>query len=321
MLYRRLVWARHSPLVRRAVGLARLPGQLARARHNYPYFAVDIRARMGMGAVLAHAIVLNRYAETHELIPSIVSTNPLFSRRGRDFLGDYLGPTSASVAHRLKPIRFDNLESVFHLEIEHHVPIAEANRLFWTYLHPKSVITDPVEAVLRDLSISQFDLSIHYRGTDKFLEGGLVGYEAVERAIARHVHDGGRVDIVFLATDDVRFEAFVRSRLPNTSFVTYTRGHPSDLLAPRHFSDMAPEDKAIEALVNILLIAHSPMCIRTTSYMSAISKIANPALATETLNRTYRDSRLFPEREVISDEREWRGDCARAGAGAASRRP
>jgi hypothetical protein len=37
--------------------------------------------------------------------------------------------------------------------------------------------------------------------------------------------------------------------------------------------------------------------------MSAISKIANPSLVTETLNRTYLESRLFPEREVVAEER------------------
>ena len=301
-LYRRLVWARHSPLLRRTIALTMLPSQMRRARHNHPYFAVDIGGRMGLGAVLAHAIVLIRHAETHGLIPRITSTNPLFSRNGRDFLGEYMGPDSASPAAPLRPLRFDNLESVFHLAVEHHVPIAEANRIFWGYLPPKPVIADPVETVLRDLSLSQFDLSLHYRGTDKFLEGARVGYEVVEQAIAKHLDGGGRVDVVFLATDDVGFDNFLRSSLPGTSFITYTRGHPSDRATPRHFSDMAPQDKAIEALVNILLIARAPKCIRTTSYMSAISKITNPSLVTETLNRTYLESRLFPEREVIAEE-------------------
>jgi hypothetical protein len=301
-LYRRLVWARHSPLVRRAIALTMLPSQMKRARHNYPYFAVDIRGRMGVGAVLAHAIVLIRHAEAHGLIPSITSTNSLFSRNGGDFLSEYMGPDGASPAAPLRPLRFDNLESVFHLAVDQHVPIAEANRIFWRYLPPKPVIADPVEAVLRDLALTHFDLSVHYRGTDKFLEGARIGYDAVEQAIARHLDGGGRIDVVFLATDDVGFDNFLRSRLPGTAFITYTRGHPSDRATPRHFSDMAPHDKAIEALVNILLIARAPKCIRTTSYMSAISKITNPSLMTETLNRTYLDSRLFPEREVIVEE-------------------
>lgn len=301
-LHRRLVWARHSPLVRRTVALSMLAGQRARARRNHPYFAVDIRGRMGMGAVLAHAIVLNRYAEARDLIPRVMSTNPLYSLAGRDFLSEYLGPDAAPVDRHLEPLRFDNLESIAFLGIDHHVSIVEANRIFRTYLHPKPVIADLVEAVLTELSIQQFDLSIHYRATDKYLEGAVVAYDSVERAIGRHVNNGGLVDVVLLATDDVQFEEFLRSRLPGTSFITYTRAQPTDRMAPRHFSDMTPEDKAIEALVNILLLARAPRCIRTTSYMSAISKIANPWLVTETLNRTYTGSRLFPEYEVLAEE-------------------
>lgn len=280
-----------------------LPSQYARARRNYPYFAVDIESRMGMGAVLAHAIVLIRYAEMHRLVPRVTSTNPLFARGGRDFLREYLGPNAgAAETDWVRPLRFRNLESVFHLGVQHHVSIADANRIFWTYLHPKPVLADRVEGVLRDLAIAQFDLSIHYRGTDKVLEGALVGHESFERAISRHVDGGGAFDVVFLATDDARFDEFVRSRWPDTSFISFNCGHPSDPSVARHFSDMPPQDKAIEALVNILLLARAPKCIRTTSYMSAMSKIANQELVTETLNRTYLDSRLFPEHEVIAEE-------------------
>jgi hypothetical protein len=289
--------------MRRAAALAILPGQLVRARHNYPYFAVDIRARMGMGAVVTHAIVLVHHAEAHGLIPRISSTNPLFSRGGRDFLSEYLGSDGTIPEAHLRPLRFDNLESVFHLGLAHHLPIAQANRIFWTYLNPKPVVTDPAEAVLQDLGISQFDLAIHYRGTDKVLEGALVAYEDVEQAVTRHVEDGGRLDVVFLATDDARFDRFARSRWPDTLFVSFTLGRPKDPSVPRHFSEMPPEDKAIEALVNILLIARAPKCVRTTSYMSAISKILNPDLDTKTLSRTYIDSPLFPEHEVLASER------------------
>lgn len=300
-LYRHLVRSRHSQLLRRAAALARLPEQLVRTRRNNPFFAVDIRARMGMGAVVSHAIVLIHHAEAHGLLPRISSTNPLFSRGGRDFISEYLGPGGTIAEAHLRPLRFDNLESVFHLRLAHHLPIVQANRIFWTYLHPKPVVTDRAETLLHDLGISQFDLSIHYRGTDKVLEGALVAYEDVEQAVTRHVDDGGRLDVVFLATDDVRFDRFVRSRWPKTLFVSFTLGRP-DPSVPRHFSDMPPEDKAIEALVNILLIARAPKCVRTTSYMSAISKIANPSLLTKTLSRTYADSRLFPEHEVLASE-------------------
>lgn len=295
--------ARHSYVARNLLATVRLPSQLVRARCNRPYFAVNICSAKGMGAVLAEALMLCRYAEINGLIPYITSTNPLYSHeKGENFIGAYLGPLDQDIKPNLRPMRFHTLESFYHLKLEYHFSLTEANRLFWSYFPPKAIITHRVNAVLANLPERKFDLSIHYRGTDKVLEASLISFEVYEKAIREYQSNFRKLSYVFLATDDVLFETFVRQRFPEVSFITYNLVSLVDAPRGRHFSNMPPQDKAIEALVNIFLLAEAPVCIRGASYMSAISKIINPELRTITLNRTHWGSLEFPEFEILCEE-------------------
>ena len=263
---------------------------------------MDIEGVMGMGAVLAFALRLYHYAEVQGLCPRIVSTNPLYSTgRGVDCLGPHLG----SEHHPFPPseaLRFHNFESLFYLRIPRHLTLERASYLFWKYLPPRNEINELVDSAVARVPTGQFDLSLHYRGTDKVLEAEAVKLSLVEAAVDRHQAAGGLLRHVFLATDDPAFERFVLDRWPSTTFSTFNLGRPADPTMPRHFSNLRPEDKTVEAIVNMLLIARAPACIRTSSYMSALSKIMNPTLRTLTLNRTFDGSTAFPEHEILADE-------------------
>lgn len=302
-LFNPLLRAKHSKTSRILVATLWLPSQFLRARYNSPYFAVDIASSKGMGAVLSDAILLCHYAEKNELIPQIISTNPLYaSRVGDDFISLYLGTNVQKKSPSLRYMRFNNLWSLYHLQFTDHLSITIANQLFWTYFAPKPIIMDKVAAVLMNIPEKKFSLSIHYRGTDKVLEAPLVSFELYAKAIHDYQVNGGCIQTIFLATDDADFETFVRQRFPYTHFTTYNLGSPLNASRGRHFSNMSPEDKAIESLVNMFLLAAAPTCIRGASYMSAISKILNPKLRTVTLNRTHGDSPLFPEFEILAEE-------------------
>jgi hypothetical protein len=108
---------------------------------------------------------------------------------------------------------------------------------------------------------------------------------------------------VFLATDDPTFAVHLTEQFPTqrfTSFFTDDVARPFG--QPRHFSSMSGHDKAIEALVNILAIARSPLCIRTCSHLSAWSAILNPEMRTISLNRLHAGIPSFPEREIAQKE-------------------
>jgi hypothetical protein len=302
-LFSPLSKAKHSRASRILVAMAWLPSQIVRARSNRPYFAVNIASPKGMGAVLSEALLMCHYAKQNGLVPRITSTNPLYaSDAGEDFISTYLGMAHENVVPGLHPMHYRTRWSFYHLDFAWHLSLPEASTLFWTYFPPKQIITDRVEAILANVSGRKFDLSIHYRGTDKALEAPLVNFEVFKKAIFDYKASGCNLNAIFLATDDPDFEAFVRQILPDTSIATYNLGSPIDATRGRHFSDMSPEDKAIESLVNMFLLAAAPTCIRCASYMSAISKIINPELRTVTLNRTHWGSNGFPECEILADE-------------------
>jgi len=81
-----------------------------------------------------------------------------------------------------------------------------------------------------------------------------------------------------------------------------TTSAPSPPGTPRHFSALSPADKALEALVNIHALARAPVCIRTSSYLSAISALVAPAMRTVTVNRTIGRAAPFPEAELLACE-------------------
>ena len=300
--------AKHSRASRILSATAWLPGQIMRKHHNHPYFAVDIASAKGMGAVLTEALLMCHYAENNGLIPRITSTNRLYAPGpGKEFINLYLGPMDQNCVANLRPMRFSTLWSFYHLKFPQHIPLPEANRLFWSYFPPKPTITDRVDAVLAGIHNRMFDLSIHYRGTDKAFEAPLVSYEVYEQAILDFRTGGGTLNSVFLATDDRGFEEFIKQRFPKTVFTNYNLGNAMDTSRGRHFSTTSPEDKSIEALVNVFLLAAAPTCIRGASYMSAVSKILRTELRTVTLNRTHWGSGGFPECEILSEEQSWNG--------------
>ncbi|MGZ4000076.1 MAG: hypothetical protein ACXVIY_05585, partial [Mucilaginibacter sp.] len=285
-LFKPLSKARHSKTLRISTAILILPGQIIRARLNLPYFPVDIKGRKGMGALLRDAIQICNYAEQNKLVPRISSTNPLYSSN-QDVIQTYFGPESMDHTPGLRPLKYLNKWSFFHLKFAKHISIREASRIFWVYLSPKLLISDKVNAVLDGVPNGEFDLSVHYRGTDKVREAPMVSFSVFKDEIVRYQNDHGALHRVFLATDEPVFERYIRDEFPGVVFQTYNLGTPGNTATGRHFSSIKEEDKATEAIVNMFLLARAPCLIRSSSHMSAMSKIINPGIRTITLNRTH----------------------------------
>ena len=295
--------AKHSPTSRYLVASVHLPTQIFRGWMNRPFFSVELSSRKGMGALLSDVLLICQYAESQGLVPQVISNNPLYaSACGEDALSPYFDGLTPAGMGRKKPMNYRTLESFYHLDFSHHLPLADASRLFKKYLRPTPVITARVDSVLNALPSRRFDLSLHFRSTDKALEAEVVSYDVFAQAIEDHRKCGGGLDEVFIATDDIAFESFIRTRLVRSNISSYNLGTPTDASRGRHFSDLPAETKAVEALVNMFLLASAPTLIRTASYMSAISKFINPGLRTVTLNRTRWGSRSYPEFEIVAAE-------------------
>jgi len=275
-----------------------LPAYLWHRRQAPGSLAIDIDARMGLGGVLTQALLFHALAEEWGVEPLIVSSNPLYAgQKGRDFLGRYfdrqIPPRGAP-----KPIHGNSYLWALRKVAPATLSLTRASELFARHFQPTALVRDQIAKV--KAGRDRFDLSVHYRGTDKFLETAHVSMDRMFAAVDRALTENSRSEI-FLATDDAAFDAAFRARYARHAITTYNLDTAPPGV-PRHFSDMAPEIKALEAVVNIFLLADAPLCIRTSSYLSALSRIASPELRTETVNEASRASLLFPESEVLAAE-------------------
>ncbi|CAM5554558.1 hypothetical protein FALB51S_00089 [Frigidibacter albus] len=262
------------------------------ARRSGETVAFDIRTRMGMGAILSYALRLYAWSETEGVDVQVGSSSPLYSDGG-DFFARFFELGEATLDG--PALSFAAQEWAFRKEVPQHIPLDEACAQAAQHFRPNNRLRGILDEVRRDAA---FDLSIHFRGTDKVLDSGKVDYAPMMAALAPRI---GTAQRIFLATDDAGFSALLRAEYGDRIFVSYDLGEVEDG-RPRHFSDMPADLKAQEALVNIFLIASAPLCVRTSSFMSSFSRIVNPALVTHTINKTILAKTPFPERELLAAE-------------------
>ena len=266
-------------------------GQQLYRIEDCPGISADISSKMGMGALLGYALRLHALAEDKGLAPTIVSSCPLYTS-GPDLFGTYFERPKLPTGWR--PHSFLATEWLLHKAAPSTLRLARAQHLFARYFVPKKALLDQIG--------ERYDLSVHFRGTDKFLESGRVHKDRMILRLRHHLAGANAGFHVFLATDDPEFADLVRAEFPRATFTSFETGTVAAGV-PRHFSDLPVSDKALEALVNIYRLASAPLCLRTSSYLSAISRVVNPALLTETINIPPGGS-PFPEDQIERAERE-----------------
>ena len=257
---------------------------------------VDIDRPMGMGALLMQALIMHHHAERHGLTAQIVSSSRLYAAPGEDdFLARWFERPPAYAPFLAGAAR-DNL---FWHVIDSEPDLAAGSALLARHFRPTRALLDPVEAALAGRSA--FDLSVHFRGTDKVSESGEVHHDALFAALDPELERRGGVADLFLATDEPAFAKALSRRWPRVAVTMFERGAVPPGQA-RHFSALAPHDKALEALGNIWLLARAPLCIRTSSFLSGMARLVNPALVTRTVNRAPGFDARFPERGILAEE-------------------
>jgi hypothetical protein len=299
---------RHADATRALFALPRYPFNLAKQRVNGKYFAVDIRGSMGMGAMLTHTVKLLKYADNHGLRPVFSFTNPLYANTpGSDWFGDYFEfntdwHVDQKIRSQLSFLQLFHEHSLCGISLPKRMELGEAHRLFLKYLKIRPVIYDLAMDLSRRVSGNAYDVSIHYRGTDKNREAVSVPYEDIAHKLESLTKNGLRAKFAFLATDELSFGDYIRQSFPAIQFYSFDLSQESASRSPRHFSNLSGRDKAVEALVNIVAISRSAVCIRTCSHLSAWSKILNPDLTTHTVNRLRKHVDTFPENKIFEAE-------------------
>ena len=261
------------------------------------YFKIDICNKIGLGAIMSYYIRIKCYALQNNLDIEIVSSCPLYSNlHEENFLARYFNQTFSIDGRRL--ISKAAAEWLFQSVLHFHPSLEHAKEIFRREFRSSSFLNDKTTEALS--KIGSYEIAIHFRGTDKFLESGTIQYDKMFDAIDIYLAKSSTKSI-FLATDDGGFRTSVKKRFADIEFFSY------DLCKvcegePRHFSNSNPDDKALEAIVNIFLLSRAKYLIRTSSYLSGIAFIASENQITDTINWTNTSTFPFPEKTIFEIE-------------------
>ena len=317
--YDHLIRIRRSPAMRFTSGIANAPRALLRQRRNRQYLPFDIVARMGLGGALNHVLNLAAFAESRGLVPVCRMSNPLYARVGEDGFAACFEHVSGDARHALTlPLRYHGIEhdaSYLPFRVPTISSVEQASALFWRHFRVRPAVETAAADLQRDQGLERIPLAIHFRGTDKRLEADLPDPDAFLGAVSDVLAESGS-SVVFLATDVPAFRERLLRRFPDVRFVSYELGQAREG-EPRHFHRGDPGENALEAMVNMLMMARAERCIRTPSFLSAWAKVLNPALLVFTLGRPHQ-VRMFPESVVWGCRREFpRAEELEAGGAAA----
>ena len=109
--------------------------------------------------------------------------------------------------------------------------------------------------------------AVHFRGSDKYLETRQVAagtvLDAVEIEMRREA-----LNRLFVASDEPRFIDLARARFGDAAFWLPVEAVASADGTPPHFTNVAGEVKAREALVTMLILARSTLLVKTESLLS-----------------------------------------------------
>jgi len=254
-----------------------------------------------MGAMLTHVVQLLAYAEQNSLTPVCRISNPLYAD-GPDVFSKYfeMRPEGAPADRELLFHTIKTAEDYTLFKPAAEPTLNEMNRVFHKYIGFSRRVSDAVERFLLDVPRYP-KLGIHYRGTDKISEAPEVGYQEVFTAVEEYLKTLD-TDLIFLATDSNNFSQAVRREFSKINFISFDSETNMDIDGPRHFSGLSSDEKAMEAIANMVLLSRCEVCIRTASQLSVWGRILNKNLRTVTLNRPF-ISAAYPE-NLVWDEME-----------------
>ena len=252
---------------------------LERRRH----LDVDLGGRIGMGALLCYAIRMLAYANQAGKEARLICTSPLYSN-GSDVFSKFFDQGIGDEPFHPHS-KLANEWLVHHL-IPWTIPLSFARDLFHRHFDPSPFLKSHLG--------EKYDLSVHFRATDKIMETGEPPRDIMLSTLMDEI--AGRKLRIFVATDDQRFRDQIHSKFDFCEFSSFELGDVEEGVA-RHFSELPAEDKSKEAIINIFKLASAPVCIRTMSYFSALVPIINRDCRTITVNCKIRPN-YFPEDEI-----------------------
>lgn len=262
---------------------------------------LDVAAPIGMGAMLTRLVLLLRFADQQKTPMDIRFTNPLYaSENGENWLPRYFDINEMIEDFEGPRFKINNSWDFRMIGLDTFISLADAASIFSRRVRFSDLIERTFHDFITDATMPKETLGIHFRGTDKASEAVPVSQEAMLLAIRRSLEQRD-IRHIFLATDEPSFQKKMTSTFGSSMITCYEQaGVDLQSGGPIHFSAASGGAKAIDALINIRLLAQCPSIIRTASYMSGWAKVLNPAQEVIMLNKLSTSSHRFPDKEIAT---------------------
>jgi hypothetical protein len=306
-LYTVALRLRRSDVVGYLESIPRFRALQAAQASNGGHFAVNFTGKVGFAGTLSQVIAILLYCNKNNLRPVIRVTNPLYTNQTDgthnwfcDFF-DYVDEVPPEVMKRLTFSDIEGQSDYNRNRLDDDISIEQAHALYESYFRIRaSAIADAVAFAEREFTTPV--VGIHYRGTDKRYEAPLVQYDRMDgffrRALEKISPDPGKNPKIFVATDDIKYlDHLMRGPLRDQIIYFECKEMGADGNAI-HFSAGDNHQKGVEALSTMYLLSKCAWCVKTTSQLSAWSKILNPKLKIYIPERSIKQYFHFPDKQM-----------------------
>jgi hypothetical protein len=253
--YRAAVRLRRGPVARAVRGPARV--RTRRLFEQGGPVTVDVSGEMGLGGVLTNAARALFAARAMDVDVALRFTSPNYapSWGSRDWLECYFTRLGSQPDGRPTC-------DAHNVPISRPPDISEWGALVWNALR----IRDDIVAAADAVADGTF-AAVHFRGSDKMLEARRVRAEAVLHAVEEEMRRDG-IERLFVASDEPGFVQAARASFGERAFALPVEAVASADGRPPHFSSVAGETKAREALATMLILARAKLLVKTESLLS-----------------------------------------------------
>jgi hypothetical protein len=282
--------------------------RLIRKRQKDGILAIDICNIHGLGSKLEWSLEIMAYCEEKNLAPRIRFSYP----DSTDYFSDYFFIKGSDEDNRgnssrdNRKIRFTKITTTTELgfgkDYGKTLTIDWANRLIGRYLGIKEFITREVDDFCSNRFQDKKVLGVHYRSTDKVGEAPAVPYEMVQRNIEHYIDKYPDTGAVFISTDNDHFREYIGKTFTKRPLIFREDYFRSDNAASVHHNKKLDKFEVNkDALINCLLMSRCHALLKTSSFLSDLSKLFNPRMPVVLLNQPYEHALWFPANQISKE--------------------
>jgi hypothetical protein len=304
---------RRSDTFKDAVATPKRWAVFRQQRANKGIFSIEIESNSGFFAIMQTILFILLFCEKNRLYPDVSAKGGIYGEATGtvDWFGALFDtiqmpdPSIASRLHTRRDFRTSRIRGVeelgFRTRYDEDLSLAKASALFNSNYRPSAGVIKDVDTVCERLSISSSTLAVHYRGTDKVHEAGIVSPSLLCDAVETTARTRPGFEQILLASDDAAFIKHFRDHPFNLPVTVAPAVYMSKSGKAIHFSGHPGLAIGREALITCLLLSRCGFLIKTPSYLSGWAKIFNPVLPVWLISPLLSRS-LFPDRQLWMDQ-------------------